>query len=118
MHLVYRAIEKEPVPSILPSNLVPPSKRSTGTGSGLDRVLPGKADPEGNQAAALLSLLGLLIMWAYCTVVSLEKPINANTPTVEAMQLSEYCKLETARMWILSEVPELHNEFMCFWGRH
>ncbi|XP_070799356.1 epidermal growth factor receptor substrate 15-like 1 isoform X1 [Pituophis catenifer annectens] len=27
MHLVYRALEKEPVPSVLPSSLVPPSKR-------------------------------------------------------------------------------------------
>ena len=40
MHLVYRAIEKEPVPSTLPANLVPPSKRSSAS-SGLDRVLPG-----------------------------------------------------------------------------
>ncbi|TSK53759.1 Epidermal growth factor receptor substrate 15-like 1 [Bagarius yarrelli] len=27
MHLVYRALEKEPVPSVLPSSLIPPSKR-------------------------------------------------------------------------------------------
>uniref|UniRef100_A0A3Q1J0L9 Epidermal growth factor receptor pathway substrate 15-like 1a n=1 Tax=Anabas testudineus TaxID=64144 RepID=A0A3Q1J0L9_ANATE len=27
MHLVYRALEKEPVPALLPSSLVPPSKR-------------------------------------------------------------------------------------------
>lgn len=27
MHLVYRTIEKEPVPSVLPLALIPPSKR-------------------------------------------------------------------------------------------
>ncbi|XP_042300568.1 epidermal growth factor receptor substrate 15-like 1 [Sceloporus undulatus] len=27
MHLVYRALEKEPVPSVLPPSLVPPTKR-------------------------------------------------------------------------------------------
>jgi len=41
MHLVYRAIEKEPVPSVLPANLIPPSKRTTPPSSSLDRVLPG-----------------------------------------------------------------------------
>uniref|UniRef100_H9G5V7 Epidermal growth factor receptor pathway substrate 15 like 1 n=1 Tax=Anolis carolinensis TaxID=28377 RepID=H9G5V7_ANOCA len=30
MHLVYRALEKEPVPSSLPASLVPPSKRKKG----------------------------------------------------------------------------------------
>ncbi|XP_038137896.1 epidermal growth factor receptor substrate 15-like 1, partial [Cyprinodon tularosa] len=27
MHLVYRALEKEPIPALLPSALIPPSKR-------------------------------------------------------------------------------------------
>ncbi|MEQ2249966.1 hypothetical protein ILYODFUR_034975, partial [Ilyodon furcidens] len=27
MHLVYRALEKEPIPGLLPSALIPPSKR-------------------------------------------------------------------------------------------
>uniref|UniRef100_A0A672QHP3 Epidermal growth factor receptor pathway substrate 15 like 1 n=1 Tax=Sinocyclocheilus grahami TaxID=75366 RepID=A0A672QHP3_SINGR len=33
MHLVYRALEKEPVPSVLPSSLIPPSKRKKSSGS-------------------------------------------------------------------------------------
>ncbi|XP_033477745.1 epidermal growth factor receptor substrate 15-like 1 isoform X2 [Epinephelus lanceolatus] len=33
MHLVYRALEKEPVPALLPSALVPPSKRKKSLGS-------------------------------------------------------------------------------------
>ncbi|XP_034566054.1 epidermal growth factor receptor substrate 15-like 1 isoform X6 [Notolabrus celidotus] len=33
MHLVYRALEKEPVPALLPSTLVPPSKRKKSLGS-------------------------------------------------------------------------------------
>ncbi|XP_075901209.1 epidermal growth factor receptor substrate 15-like 1 isoform X2 [Nelusetta ayraudi] len=33
MHLVYRALEKEPVPGLLPSVLVPPSKRKKSLGS-------------------------------------------------------------------------------------
>ncbi|KAF3835584.1 hypothetical protein F7725_028142 [Dissostichus mawsoni] len=33
MHLVYRALEKEPVPSLLPSSLIPPSKRKKSLGS-------------------------------------------------------------------------------------
>ncbi|KAG9350688.1 hypothetical protein JZ751_024577 [Albula glossodonta] len=36
MHLVYRALEKEPVPSVLPSSLIPPSKRKKSVS-----VLPG-----------------------------------------------------------------------------
>ncbi|XP_063057205.1 epidermal growth factor receptor substrate 15-like 1 isoform X3 [Engraulis encrasicolus] len=33
MHLVYRALEKEPVPSVLPSSLIPPSKRKRSVSS-------------------------------------------------------------------------------------
>uniref|UniRef100_A0A8C2WBW9 Epidermal growth factor receptor pathway substrate 15 like 1 n=1 Tax=Cyclopterus lumpus TaxID=8103 RepID=A0A8C2WBW9_CYCLU len=33
MHLVYRALEKEPVPTLLPSALIPPSKRKKSLGS-------------------------------------------------------------------------------------
>ncbi|XP_060797220.1 epidermal growth factor receptor substrate 15-like 1 isoform X3 [Neoarius graeffei] len=47
MHLVYRALEKEPVPSILPSSLIPPSKRkkSVGSLSSMAPVLPGSPPP-------------------------------------------------------------------------
>ncbi|XP_034412355.1 epidermal growth factor receptor substrate 15-like 1 isoform X2 [Cyclopterus lumpus] len=42
MHLVYRAMEKEPVPTILPASLIPPSKRKKSAGSlpGAVAVLP------------------------------------------------------------------------------
>ncbi|XP_056276680.1 epidermal growth factor receptor substrate 15-like 1 isoform X2 [Pseudoliparis swirei] len=42
MHLVYRAMEKEPVPTILPTSLIPPSKRKKSAGSmpGAVAVLP------------------------------------------------------------------------------
>ncbi|KAJ8408260.1 hypothetical protein AAFF_G00256740 [Aldrovandia affinis] len=41
MHLVYRALEKEPVPSVLPSSLIPPSKRKKPVaGSGLPGAVP------------------------------------------------------------------------------
>ncbi|KAM8889938.1 epidermal growth factor receptor substrate 15-like 1 isoform 2-T2 [Synchiropus picturatus] len=33
MHLVYRALDKEPVPALLPSSLIPPSKRKRSLGS-------------------------------------------------------------------------------------
>uniref|UniRef100_A0A671SW31 Epidermal growth factor receptor pathway substrate 15-like 1a n=1 Tax=Sinocyclocheilus anshuiensis TaxID=1608454 RepID=A0A671SW31_9TELE len=47
MHLVYRALEKEPVPSVLPSSLIPPSKRkkSSGSFSSMVPVLPGSPPP-------------------------------------------------------------------------
>lgn len=47
MHLVYRALEKEPVPSVLPSSLVPPSKRkkSVGSLSSMAPVMPGSPPP-------------------------------------------------------------------------
>uniref|UniRef100_A0A8C1YNK3 Epidermal growth factor receptor pathway substrate 15-like 1a n=1 Tax=Cyprinus carpio TaxID=7962 RepID=A0A8C1YNK3_CYPCA len=47
MHLVYRALEKEPVPSVLPSSLIPPSKRkkSSGSLSSMMPVLPGSPPP-------------------------------------------------------------------------
>uniref|UniRef100_A0A8D0AEA7 Epidermal growth factor receptor pathway substrate 15 like 1 n=1 Tax=Sander lucioperca TaxID=283035 RepID=A0A8D0AEA7_SANLU len=42
LHLVYRAMEKEPVPTTLPTSLIPPSKRkkSAGTLPGAVAVLP------------------------------------------------------------------------------
>ena len=44
MHLVYRALEKDPVPQALPPNLVPPSKRKKTPGmAGAVPVLPGPA---------------------------------------------------------------------------
>uniref|UniRef100_A0A3Q1JDJ3 Epidermal growth factor receptor pathway substrate 15 like 1 n=1 Tax=Anabas testudineus TaxID=64144 RepID=A0A3Q1JDJ3_ANATE len=43
MHLVYRAMEKEPVPTSLPASLIPPSKRKKSAGAlpGAVAVLPG-----------------------------------------------------------------------------
>ncbi|KAK6320441.1 hypothetical protein J4Q44_G00095480 [Coregonus suidteri] len=48
MHLVYRALEKEPVPSVLPSSLIPPNKRKkslVGSHSGTVPVLPASPPP-------------------------------------------------------------------------
>uniref|UniRef100_A0A4W4G5D4 Epidermal growth factor receptor pathway substrate 15-like 1a n=1 Tax=Electrophorus electricus TaxID=8005 RepID=A0A4W4G5D4_ELEEL len=47
MHLVYRALEKEPVPSVLASSLIPPSKRKKSAGPlpGMAPVLPGSPPP-------------------------------------------------------------------------
>ncbi|XP_060890835.1 epidermal growth factor receptor substrate 15-like 1 isoform X4 [Labrus mixtus] len=47
MHLVYRALEKEPVPTLLPSSLVPPSKRKKSLGSVASSVpgLPASPPP-------------------------------------------------------------------------
>ncbi|XP_061694926.1 epidermal growth factor receptor substrate 15-like 1 isoform X2 [Syngnathoides biaculeatus] len=45
MHLVYRAMEKEPVPAALPPSLIPPSKRKkvAGTMPGAVAVLPSRS---------------------------------------------------------------------------
>ncbi|XP_061653333.1 epidermal growth factor receptor substrate 15-like 1 isoform X3 [Phyllopteryx taeniolatus] len=45
MHLVYRAMEKEPVPAVLPPSLIPPSKRKrlAGTMPGAVAVLPSRS---------------------------------------------------------------------------
>ncbi|XP_008275541.1 epidermal growth factor receptor substrate 15-like 1 isoform X3 [Stegastes partitus] len=47
MHLVYRALEKEPVPALLPSALIPPSKRKKSLGSVTSSVpgLPASPPP-------------------------------------------------------------------------
>ncbi|XP_076847807.1 epidermal growth factor receptor substrate 15-like 1 isoform X2 [Brachyhypopomus gauderio] len=47
MHLVYRALEKEPVPSVLAPSLIPPSKRKKSGGQlpGMVPVLPGSPPP-------------------------------------------------------------------------
>uniref|UniRef100_A0A3B4XJC3 Epidermal growth factor receptor pathway substrate 15 like 1 n=1 Tax=Seriola lalandi dorsalis TaxID=1841481 RepID=A0A3B4XJC3_SERLL len=47
MHLVYRALEKEPVPALLPSALIPPSKRKKSLGSVAGSVpgLPASPPP-------------------------------------------------------------------------
>ncbi|XP_071510092.1 uncharacterized protein [Diadema antillarum] len=41
MHLVYRAIQKDPVPTVLPANLIPPGKRKKAMMPGAVPVLPG-----------------------------------------------------------------------------
>ncbi|XP_037674152.1 epidermal growth factor receptor substrate 15-like 1 isoform X3 [Choloepus didactylus] len=45
MHLVYRALEKEPVPSVLPPALIPPSKRKRTIFPGAVPVLPASPPP-------------------------------------------------------------------------
>ncbi|CDQ88358.1 unnamed protein product [Oncorhynchus mykiss] len=48
MHLVYRALEKEPVPSVLPSSLIPPNKRKkslVGSLPGMVPMLPASPPP-------------------------------------------------------------------------
>ncbi|XP_076978092.1 epidermal growth factor receptor substrate 15-like 1 isoform X3 [Tamandua tetradactyla] len=45
MHLVYRALEKEPVPSVLPPSLIPPSKRKKTVFPGAVPVLPASPPP-------------------------------------------------------------------------
>uniref|UniRef100_A0A5F8AKL7 Epidermal growth factor receptor substrate 15-like 1 n=1 Tax=Macaca mulatta TaxID=9544 RepID=A0A5F8AKL7_MACMU len=46
MHLVYRALEKEPVPSALPPSLIPPSKRKKTVFPGAVPVLPASPPPK------------------------------------------------------------------------
>ncbi|XP_069445282.1 epidermal growth factor receptor substrate 15-like 1 isoform X29 [Ovis canadensis] len=46
MHLVYRALEKEPVPSVLPPSLIPPSKRKKTMFPGAVPVLPASPPPK------------------------------------------------------------------------
>ncbi|XP_028643630.1 epidermal growth factor receptor substrate 15-like 1 isoform X4 [Grammomys surdaster] len=46
MHLVYRALEKEPVPSVLPPPLIPPSKRKKTVFAGAVPVLPASPPPK------------------------------------------------------------------------
>ncbi|XP_015422498.1 PREDICTED: epidermal growth factor receptor substrate 15-like 1 isoform X2 [Myotis davidii] len=46
MHLVYRALEKEPVPSILPPSLIPPTKRKKTVFPGAVPVLPASPPPK------------------------------------------------------------------------
>ncbi|KAM4888082.1 epidermal growth factor receptor substrate 15-like 1 isoform 2-T2 [Thomomys bottae] len=46
MHLVYRALEKEPVPSTLPPALLPPSKRKKVAFPGAVPVLPASPPPK------------------------------------------------------------------------
>jgi len=46
MHLVYRALERNPVPVTLPADMIPPSKRKRGTGlAGAVSVIPGTVIP-------------------------------------------------------------------------
>ncbi|KAM9241505.1 epidermal growth factor receptor substrate 15-like 1 isoform 5-T7 [Dugong dugon] len=45
MHLVYRALEKEPVPAVLPPSLVPPAKRKKTVFPGAVPVLPASPPP-------------------------------------------------------------------------
>ncbi|XP_041476272.1 epidermal growth factor receptor substrate 15-like 1 isoform X1 [Lytechinus variegatus] len=47
MYLVYRALEKDPVPAALPAKLIPPSKRKKPSLPGSVSVLPGMLPPTG-----------------------------------------------------------------------
>jgi len=53
MHLVYRALERNPVPVTLPPDMIPPSKRKHGGGlAGAVAVLPGTATALPTPAAS------------------------------------------------------------------
>ncbi|XP_013381272.1 epidermal growth factor receptor substrate 15-like 1 isoform X3 [Lingula anatina] len=73
MHLVYRALENDPVPPALPTNLVPPSKRRSRANSGVNlpgavpvlpsmsgggapTLLPGRSSPAMGSTAASTDL--------------------------------------------------------------
>uniref|UniRef100_A0A8C4EP03 Epidermal growth factor receptor pathway substrate 15 like 1 n=1 Tax=Dicentrarchus labrax TaxID=13489 RepID=A0A8C4EP03_DICLA len=58
MHLVYRAMEKEPVPTTLPTSLIPPSKRKKFAGAlpGAVAVLPAMSGLMGGAALLKESL--------------------------------------------------------------
>ncbi|XP_042354199.1 epidermal growth factor receptor substrate 15-like 1 isoform X4 [Plectropomus leopardus] len=58
MHLVYRAMEKEPVPTTLPASLIPPSKRKKSAGGlpGAVAVLPALSGLTAGPAALKDSL--------------------------------------------------------------
>ena len=57
MYLVYRALERDPVPHQLPANLIPPSKRTRGPPTSAVHVLPTL--PSLNNVGGLASLGGL-----------------------------------------------------------
>ncbi|XP_029380055.1 epidermal growth factor receptor substrate 15-like 1 isoform X1 [Echeneis naucrates] len=73
MHLVYRAMEKEPVPASLPASLIPPSKRKKTAGA-----LPG--------AVAVLPALGLSGLMA--GPLPLKETLRSTPPLGSATPLS------------------------------
>ena len=68
MYLVYKALDGETVPHILPSRLVPPSKRSLVRGS--PNVSPG-VSPTPNMVSATVSHVSTLHQWSPIYLVSL-----------------------------------------------
>ncbi|KAL6104028.1 uncharacterized protein ACO6RY_13846 [Pungitius sinensis] len=72
MHLVYRAMEKEPVPTTLPTSLIPPSKRKKKSAG----ALPGAV-------AVLPSLPGLA-----AGLAPLKEPLRSTPPLVHATPFS------------------------------
>uniref|UniRef100_G3PXH9 Epidermal growth factor receptor pathway substrate 15 like 1 n=1 Tax=Gasterosteus aculeatus aculeatus TaxID=481459 RepID=G3PXH9_GASAC len=72
MHLVYRAMEKEPVPTTLPTSLIPPSKRK----KKLAGALPGAV-------AVLPALPGLT-----AGLAPLKEPLRSTPPLVHATPFS------------------------------
>lgn len=71
MHLVYRSMEKEPVPTTLPHSLIPPSKRKKTAGA-----LPGAV-------AVLPSVPGFL-----ASPGSLKESLRSTSPLINAPLLS------------------------------
>jgi len=88
MHLVYRALERNPVPVSLPPEMIPPSKRKSGASlAGALAVIPGSAIP--TPAAA-----GPVAPGAAVTVVpgtSAVQPMSAGRASPTSVSNKDYC---------------------------
>ncbi|KAL5017305.1 hypothetical protein ScPMuIL_006894 [Solemya velum] len=64
MHLVYRTMEKDPLPVSLPPQLIPPSKRKKGPPAGAVQVLPGALPIQHSERADSPGLSGNWVVTA------------------------------------------------------
>ncbi|XP_078280077.1 epidermal growth factor receptor substrate 15-like 1 isoform X4 [Rhinoraja longicauda] len=92
MHLVYRALEKEPVPPALPSTLLPPSKRKKQGASlvGSVPVLPASPPPKDSlQSTPSHGSINSLNSAGSISPKHIKQPINWVVPTNDKMRYDD-----------------------------
>jgi len=102
MHLVYRALERNPVPVTLPPEMIPPSKRKRGAGlAGAvsvmpgGGVMPGAAMPPAAAAAAAPVVPGGAVPLVPGVATVPVSTAGRASPTSVSTVVRRYCYLDS-----------------------
>uniref|UniRef100_T1IH15 Epidermal growth factor receptor substrate 15-like 1 n=1 Tax=Strigamia maritima TaxID=126957 RepID=T1IH15_STRMM len=93
MHLIYQALENHPVPTTLPSDLVPPSKREKKVLAGSVQVLPVSAPPTDGGWASF-------------------PPPGSASPETDVVNVTNSSVSVTEVSWVVSAADKSHYDVM------